>query len=508
MSNATPATTLENPTAPALADYQLQLLEKYQDASARPAQPLTHEDLIAFNGYYTLDTAPGAFFAVDTNIIVVDGFPIYDISLFVSLNGISSSQYSFTGSFKDNRLVQHSMRYEGIDIDLLFTRTDGSDDHTATCAGKITVPDGNPVTVSGYTYNNPIPPAMYAGSYYTAPQGEAFQDNTAAQGASPHKAPQHTTPPVMTIGDQFQVSYDYGDGRGLQPVSSYVYNMNMYYFVFSPPTVHNHGHAATGNTTINLIMGTAAAKGFACNNMIVTHTSTTIRSLYTIPDANPPASTVYYNDSSVLALAGLSGYYPLPAISPLAFLAVQATYKTAGSGVRYQVAIVVSMDGRTSESCYFDPATMSFANNELTVSTTDLNLQVTFKRAYDARRRSLVTATGSVQGHGPLTAYNLLNPVPLMAFGGRPLADAGSDCLVLESETKVTYNGVEMDDFIYVPLMYILAWPTAKPKVEMSFGTSGLRGNTCIVMDGRALPVSTAIVYAVPMPDTYHPEQN
>ena len=506
MSTATIATTLQDSTQPAPDDYPLQLLEKYKNASAKPARPRTHEqDLMAFNGYYTLDTAPGAFFAVDTNIIVIDGYPIYDISLFVSLNGISSYQYQFAGSFSGNRLVQHSMDLEGVNIDLLFTRTDGSNDHTATCAGTIAVLNGIPATVSGYTYNNPIPPAMYAGAYYLAPsQGEEFQDNTTAQGTSPRKVPRHTTLPVMTIGDQFRVSYDYGDGRGLQPVSSYVYNMNMYYFVFSPPTVHNHGHAATGKTTINLIMGTAAAKGFACNNMIVAGNVTTTRSLYTIPGGDALPSTAYYSDSSVLALAGFSGYYPLPAIDPFAFLAIQASYKTAGSGVQYQVAIAVSMDGLSSEICYFDPATMSFVNNELTVSTPAMNLQVTFNRMYDAGQRSLATATGAVQDHGSLTAYNLLNPVPLMAFGGRPLADTGTDCLTLESETDVTYNGVVMDDFIYVPLMYILAWPTANPKVEMSFGTSGLRGNTCIVMDGRHHPTTTAVVYAVPMPGIYH----
>lgn len=482
MSSTTLVKNMERKPIPEMTNYQLQLLEKHKDVSLKPLHIRSDaQALMAFNGYYTLDTAAGAFFAVDTNILFLDGLPIYDISLFISLDGTSSYQYSFAGSFDGNRLVQPATSSNNVTIELAFTRTDGSEGYTATCTGSIAIQGGAASSVSGYTYNNPIPPSLYAGTYYEAPQAEALQGDSAPGEAMQSQSPgEALESPVMTIGDRFQLSYD--NGSGLQEVRFYAYNMNMYYFTFWQ-----------GSDTISLIMGTAGAKGFACNNMIVDGATITTKALYTIPGSDVPSSDAYYDDLSTLA--GFSGYYPLPSIAPLAFLSVQASYITEGSAEKYQVAISLSMDGTSSEGYYFDPQTMGFANNTLTM--TAQHIRISFNREYNAAQGSLVTATGTVNGHS-IIAYNLLNPVPLAAFRGVPMTDSQGDKLTVVSDTEVIYNGTTMTGIIYVPLMYILAWPASAPTIEMSFGTSKLDGNTCIVTDGSSGQPTTAVVSAIP----------
>ncbi len=305
----------------------------------------------------------------------------------------------------------------------------------------------------------------------------------------------------MSIEDNYKILYDNGKD-GLQPVSTYVYNLNMYYFSF-----------VDGSDSVSLIMGTAAEKGFACNNMIVDKVSNTVntRSLLTIPTAT--MNTFELHDITGNALAGFSGYYPMSQIkslsntkpgtpeapiTPLAFVSVQAQYLTASETKDYdvyQIMISVSLDGVTSKGYYFDPTTMTFENNTLTMKNKSIAL--TFNRKYNTGNGSLVTITGNVMGY-EVIGYTLFNPVPLTVFGGVTMTNTQGDTLTVTNDNQVIYNGVTMNSIIYVPLMYILAYPIIDTTTVMSFGTDGLKGNTCIITNNLSGTPVTSVVYAIP----------
>jgi hypothetical protein len=98
-----------------------------------------------------------------------------------------------------------------------------------------------------------------------------------------------------------------------------------------------------------------------------------------------------------------------------------------------------------------------------------------------------------------MTGYTLFNPVPLSAFGGAVMKDPKGDSLTVVSDSEVIYFNsttnvsTTMNNIIYVPIMYILANPAVGPTTEMSFGTNGLNGNTCIVTDVSGVSVVSAI---------------
>lgn len=463
-----------------LANYHQQIMEKYK--SPGPAGITPNPDgaaLTAFNGYYALNNAAGAFFAIDTNMLIRDGSstPVYDVTLVVSLDGTSSGQFDFTGTFDGTTLKQASALLGGLDVDLTFAHTDGSDGTTATCSGSITFQSRTAANVSGTTYNNPIPSSLFNGIYY---------------GPIPPTSGSINTPPAPVVQiNGYQVSYDNGiNGGALQPVPTYVYNMNMYYFSFKQ-----------GTDTVRLIMGTAAAQGFACNNMVVdAANNVNSRSLLTIPSPNQ-TNLVFPNLNST-ALAAFSGYYQIPSVHPLAFVSIQAQYANV-VGDDYTVAVSVSLDGVTSNGYYFEEAQMTFANNVLTMP--DQSISITFTRRYDPTQRSLVTITGSI-GAQVISGNTLFNPVPLSVFAGVPMTNATGESLTVVTNNKVIWNSppnytiVTMTGIIYVPLMYILAWPWDKPTIVMSFGTNGGQGNTCIVNDLTVKPHKITVVSAIPNP--------
>jgi hypothetical protein len=459
-----------------LASYHQEMTEKYEgvkpDAVSLSPDALS---LIAFNGYYTLNSAVGAFFAIDTNMYVQSGAttPIYDVTLLISLDGKKSARYPFTGTFDGTHLVQLSAAMEGCSIDLTFNRKVGNDGTTANCSGSITLPGMSSKNVSGFTYNNPIPASLFAGEYY---EKEPLYIN---QNGKYEK--ESVAIPVMRIDSNNHVFYDFGSNDGnLKPVLSYSYNMNMYYFTFS-----------VGNQITNLIMGTAAEGGFACNNMVENSTSKAIssRNLQTIPF--PTQESIEIPNLSSNELAKFSGYYQLTSIDPKAFISIQAEYiPVLGSIDIYVVKIGVSLDGISSTGYYFDAEKMSFANNTLTM--TDQSITIVFDREYNATQKSLVTITGTI-GDQKVAGYTLFNPVPLSAFGGLPMTNSNGDSLTVVSDSEVIYNGVTMKSILYVPIMYILANPWDAPTTVMSFGTSGLKGNTCIVIQGKTTSVVSAI---------------
>ena len=191
-------------------------------------------------------------------------------------------------------------------------------------------------------------------------------------------------------------------------------------------------------------------------------------------------------------MAAYSGYYQLPSIAPGAFISIQGQYTCKGGTIdHYTVKIGVSLDGINSKGYEFDTGTMTFENNTLVMTKQEISL--TFTREYNAELRSLVSASGSIGTYPDVTGYTLFNPVPLTAFGGAPMSNALGDTLTIVNDTEVTYNGTTLDNFIYVPIMYILANPAAAPTIELSLGTAGAKGNASIVLQATGTTIVSEI---------------
>lgn len=446
--------------------HQLMTRANQNPSSLSSVNPDTPK-LMPFNGYYALGKPIGAFFAVDTNMVVFPGSaePIFQLSLIVSLDGTKAASYAFTGTFDGTTLIQKDAA--GFSLELVFSRPAGANyGPTAYCAGSVTLPGQPAACISGSTYNNPISANLFSGDYYVT-------------------TPNTTPIKVLSIGSDYQLLYDYGSNNGqLLPVTTFAYNMNMYFFSL-----------LQGDDQVALIMGTAANKGFACNNMTTTGAS---RSLLTIPCA--PTITPEIYDLAGCVLADFSGYYAISnAASPKAFLSIQAQYATLLPNTELDlnfVMISVSMDGVSSQGYYFNPFTMSFDGATLKMPRQGISLTLT--RQYDSATGSLVSMSGMVNQQS-IRGSTPFNPVPLSVFGGLPLTNDQNDKLVVNSDNSVTYNGTLMNSIIYVPLMYILAYPVAKPTVVMSFGTDGTHGNACIVTINADTPTPTVtVVQAIP----------
>lgn len=480
------------------ANYHQQLLNQYSDPKVIiPSNPDTPK-LMPYNGYYTLDTAKGAFFAIDANMIIrpTAASPEYDMSLLISLDGTTATRFSFTGTFDGSNLIQ-KWTMDGLDISLTFTRTNSSYGTTVNCKGSISLPGASAVSVAGSTYNNPIPASLYKGDFYYTP---------VVGGPSVR---------VMHIGNNNQLMYDYGTNDGnLQEVTAYVYNLNMYYFSL----MH-------GITNVKLIMGTAAAQGFACNDMSFIDNNLNSRSLTTIPNGiapQPQLSDFTLAGTGHDALANFSGYYQIPTeANPLAFVSVQAQYVSLASKLTldlYSVMISYSLDGVSSTGFLFDASkgmTFDTTLNTLMIpaSSGQKPLVLTFNRDYNERTGALVSVTGDIDGTS-ISGSTLFNPVPLSAFGGVTMTNDNEDALTINNDNSVTYassatvvSGSETEtdqktttynSLIYVPLMYIVAAPADAPKLVLSLGTDGTKGNVSIVITEPNTPnQKTTSVYAI-----------
>lgn len=465
----------EHPQLPPLAELATSIatLGRRQalGGGQRPGATTAAEELAAFNGYYALDGAPGAFFAIDANVHVVAQpyTQTLSVDLLFCLDGITSFGVPFDGQFDGIRLTQ---RLGGLTLDLTFSRPASGFGPTAKVSGGLVyhLSERTHVTLpmSGTTYNNPIPMALFAGDYSLP----------SANGAS--------AVPVASIvvdtGGQVTIAYDWGQGNGiLQPVPQFTYNCNMYYFILAdaarPPSA----------TSPRLIMGTAVGKGFACNDIDVA-AATLSRLLYTIPASStptPPATS----PPNAEDLAAFSGYYPLDAIAPGAFLSIGGQYLNLGGQIGYQVAIGYSFDGQTSTSFFFDPP-MTFDPASGILTTPDLT--VTLTRGYDPVTSTLASVTGVVGGQRA-AGRTPFNPVPLSAFGPARLTHtSGPTAVQVTSDTSVLFvdsSGTEhaLTDFICVPLMYIVGSTVNGQELILSFGTDGQRGIACIVTLGTAV---------------------
>lgn len=449
--------------ADGIAAFHRDLLAHY--GSGSPGIGLPTPDWVAllrFNGVYALTgsgISSAAFFAVDANVVYASGVANTHMSLLVSLDGKTSQRIDFTGSFDGTTLTQAATP-SGFGVNLTFGRSNLPASVMAACSGTITLAGGTPVMVSGVTYNNPIPYQMFQGTYFLS---------TATDDANP----------IAKIAPDYQLSYAADAGGALTPVDSYVYNMNMYYFAFGP------------DQSIKLIMGTASAKGLACNNMFPDASGALqSRMLLTIP--NPQTSS-----ANAKELAALSGLYLLPTIAPGAFLSIQGQYQFAlGTITGYSVDIGLSLDGNTSRSFTFND-TMTFANGRLTIPNV---ADVTFMQALDPETGVLSTLTGTVGSYQNVQGVNYLNPVPMSAFGGATMTTAsGTDPLVIEGDAALSFNGQQMFAGVYVPLMYIAAGLTTAGEWMMSFGSGGTKGNACIVTSMPSAPAGTVeVVSAIP----------
>lgn len=465
----------------AQAAFYRNLKSSFKEGTAAPFIPSSDTPkLIPFNGYYTLNGAGGAFFAIDTNVYVSDGgkTAVSLITFYLSLDGDTSSSYQFSsGTFDGENLL---MNAQGINLNLTFTRLENQE-QTVSFSGQLCVGNGAMISVSGYTYNNPIESSLFQGTYYLTP-------------ALPSQ-PVETTP-IMKIGAGNELSYDYNLGNGqLQLVESYIYNMNMYYFQFS-----------NGNANVQLIMGTAGGSGFACNDMVTGSTGVSSRNLQTIQTVNRVNADQFIPNANSEALAAFSGYYPLSSIHPFAFLSILGQYTVLFGKKVYSVTMAYSFDGVNATSYYFQTTGMTFEDNVLVLvdafNKPFVNLQ--FQRKYDPQGMMLVEMTGCIETYENLTAYTPFNPVPLTAFGGKAMTNATGEAITIVSDTDVSYtlatgvNMVVMDNFIYVPLMYILAGPWYAPATVFSLGTSKENGNVSIVID--VATTKTTFVQAIPSP--------
>lgn len=470
-----------------ISKYHIDLQEKFEDVNPDNYELNSDtEALMTFNGFYSLNTAKGAFFAVDTNMHLNKGAskPIYDVTFIISLDGTSSKRYPFTGTFDGATLKQSSEAELSVDLNLTFKRGANEPGTTASLAGTIALPSPNSksVEVFGSTYNNPIKYEIYEGTYYNKIKSD--QKNQTSE----------KVVKALEINAGYEILFDYASNDGvLTKVPSFTYNLNMYFFSFRESTKEE-------DITYHLIMGTGAAKGLVAGNMIITtpkkgEKTLVSRNLLTIP--NPSIGAPGLPNLKGGDLANFSGYYTVPSIHPRAFLSIQAEYSNVDGLDIYGVIISYSLDGITSNGVYFDEGSMTFNNNTLTIPSEELT--ITFNRGYNSTNGSLISVSGKIGVH-EVQGYTPFNPVPLTAFGGVTLTSQiknsiKASSLEIINENEIVFNGTPVKSFIYVPLMYILAFPIENPEYVLSFGPDGLKGNSCIITEVKNR--ATSFVYAI-----------
>lgn len=455
-----------------------------------------NENIVPFNGYYGLNItsgkyegAEGAFFTIDTNLYVTPSGAAYYLQFIVSLDGKSSVKIPFTGTFTelesgDYELNQKATGVGGLDevaFFLTFSRTQGTT--TAALNGKIIIaaPGQGESTVIGSTYNNPILPTTYIGTYYDKLGKEA-----------------------LTIGAGNALQYCATGQPSLVSIDTYKFNLNMYVFSFTSP--------ANSNATISLVMGTSPNSGLVCGDLTtinVPNSAPTQRTLNTIKSVQPtPKVDPLKINLSSNKLAAYSAYYSTDATTG-AFIAIQANRITLVEGiVMYEVMIGVSTDGITSTVYNFDDSmTFEERTNTLQIPNpayiTDalapkFILDISFTRQYVANGMSgqLIQLEGHVLGN-PVSGNTPFNLIPLSGFTGAPLTNTQGETLVVNSINEVTYKGnavgaLKSHSILYVPIMYILEFTNPAPKdpvagydykVVCSFGTDAEQGLACIVTE-------------------------
>ncbi|AUC74927.1 hypothetical protein [Olleya sp. Bg11-27] len=485
MSNLTiPAVPTVNKSAEQTSTLHNYLL-KIANSDAPYPNPIGEaEPLISYNGYYALNNT-GAFLSIDTNLVVKNGVITPHVSIIYSQDGTSSNVYDLTGSKKAFDTVTWSgttlKAQAGIDsavpsFTLNFTREDNNQEITSTLSGQITRGASQLIVpIKGSTYNNPIPMAMYAGTYHK-------EDGKGAA--------------ILQIGTDNKIKYNYdntiGNGGELQDVQTFIYNLNMYVFSFSNPIDKDLDYS--------IIMGTSAKGGMVCNDLFsIKNTKISIpRSIQTVT-STPVIKPVSVTNPKSEALAKFAGFYRINSSASIinnAFLSIEGQYKSVeGQPTVYTVTIGVSLDGTSSTVYTFDD-TMTFeegANGSvLTIPITDpvgSNLTINFTRQYKKAYPNAASYYGSVvniSGSYNVAQFegeSLLNVVPLMGFAGAPLkiTSSSTETIVIKSSTEIEYKGVPYKNITVVPLMYIVGFiDNNENEIIFSLGTDGGKGNTSI----------------------------
>lgn len=498
-------------------------LLKLAEIDAPYANPIGDaEPLISFNGYYALNDT-GSFLTVDTNLLVKNGIATPHVVLIYSKDGINSNVYHLTGPNKDFDIITWSgttLTAKGgkvtvPDFTLTFTREDNNQEVTSTFKGTVSEGSIAVITsISGKTYNNPIPMAMYAGAYY----------DEKGQGAK-----------ILEIGTDNTLQYNYTNTiitKGeLQDVKVFIYNLNMYVFSFS---------ALVGLFNYSIIMGTSAKGGMVCNDLfslkdIKISIPRSLQTVTTAPVVIPAEGT----NAASEALADFAGFYHITSDSEVfknAFFSIEGEYKTKVVDNKinkaYTVTIGVSLDGISSTVYTFD-STMTFVQSGnswvLTIPITNpvgSNLTINFTRQYKSAYSeagsyygSVVSISGSYNVAN-FTGRTLLNVVPLMAFSGAPLKvkSSSTETIIIKSDSEVEYKGVTYNTLTIVPLMYIVGFYDQKEnEVILSLGTDGGKGNTCLTTVTatevvnkkrvtKGLPISIELYTAIPDGDSGAPK--
>jgi hypothetical protein len=483
-------------------------LLKIAEDDAPYANPIgAAEPLISFNGYYALN-ATGAFLTIDTNLIVKNGDVTPDVSLIYSPDGTTSFVYHLTGPHKAFKSITWKgttlkatadKNSDAPSFELTFKREDNNEEITSSVQGLLISEGDNPliVNINGKTYNNPIPMAMYAGTYYED-KGQGDE--------------------ILKIGTNNTLQYNYnnigGNGGQLQDVGTFIFNLNMYVFSFNNPV--------DAKMNYSIIMGTSAKGGMVCNDLFSMQNPkiSVPRSLQTVKTTSVQKPVIGTNPASE-ALAKFAGFYRLSS-GDNAFISIEGEYKTKADGSQdYTVTLGVSMDGISSTIYSFD-STMTFVPNGdiwvLTIPGPDSKediLNVNFTRQYEkvypnagSYYGSVVSISGIYKGTS-FTGETLLNVVPLMGFAGATLKIAGlpQETIVIKSSSEIVYNSVSYKKLTIVPLMYIVGFiDTSGNEVILSLGTDGGKGNTCLttvstIKNGVASTIPTSVKLYTAIPD-------
>jgi hypothetical protein len=171
--------------------------------------------LIPFTGYYTLDAASGSFVSVDTNSIRFGAEEIqYAAAITISSDGQTSEQYPLGPNCTFDGGCLKITDPDGSTIaDLAFSEEGGQCSVNGNIRGA---------AVTGSTPFGPIPPSIWAGTYYR--QGQPVQHGGLLQ--YPYAA-------MLQIEADGTVLFA-ADGGELQPVPSYWYDYGMFVVGFTP----------------------------------------------------------------------------------------------------------------------------------------------------------------------------------------------------------------------------------------------------------------------------------
>jgi len=442
-----------------------------------PTRPMMTYELMKFSGYYKMKHGPDAFFTVDSNMLVIKKVPTYDVSLVVSMDGITSTRYAFTGTFDGVHLRQISYDVMGESFCLTFERHDGKHGIVASFSGTISEDGGDPIPVAGSTYDNPVPYSTFVGTYYeeVQPVGSV---------------------PVLYIKADCGIMFI--NGCLLFPIEDFVYNFNGFSFTY-------FAFGAFGRVIVrNMIMGTDSAKGLVCTELTTVllkgSVETSQRTFVTIP--HPEIVSSKSENDNVLELAKFAGYYQLPSMGTGAFVSIMAQHLFLSTGSECEVFIGISRNGITSKQYKFDKV-MTFTNgNRLTMPNEGIEFE--FTRAYNAHGiGDLVTLKGSFKHFKNVFGYTCFNPVPLTAFGGVPLTNRKDNVLDIKSDNEVIYNGFELSDICYNPLTRVAFYPSPPASmISFYFGTFGTVGVAAIVTGLHLKPPKFSYLFAIPPRNT------